>query len=87
MPIDRSINMPPLPVIRVATGDSPRKPCIDIASIRDVEPELPVEALRKHDNIREFLSSEFPNPFVGLFDSAQVEPSSNLSIFSLIESR
>jgi len=87
VPIDRSINVPSLPVIRVATGDPPRKPYVNVAPVGDVEPELPVEALRKHDDIGEFLSSEPLDPLVYLFDLAQVDPPRSLSIFSLIESR
>jgi len=87
MPIDRSINVPSLPMISVTTGDSPRKPYIDVTPVGDVEPKLPVEALRKQDDVRELPGSKRLNPVIDFFDSAQVEPSSSPSIFSLIDSR
>ncbi len=52
-----------------------------------MEPEFPVEALRKHHKVGKLPGGKLPNPLVDILDSAQIEPPSSLSIFSLIESR
>jgi len=58
MPVNSSIKMPALPVMRILSLYLARKPDIDITSVPDVYPQFLFKILCKLDNIRKFNFSD-----------------------------